>query len=168
MIKIFTDGSTKIKNKKGFSNKGGFGYVVYQDNIIIDAFSKQVENTTNNEMELTALITAIEKYGTSETWDCPIIYSDSMYAINCLTLWGQTWKNNQWKKSNNQTIENLELVKKGISLLDSGNYNVEIQYCKGHNGIEGNELADKLATREITVEEILYNKKGENNEKTNL
>ena len=67
MIKIFTDGSTKIKNKKGFPNKGGFSYIVYQDNIIIDAFSKQVENTTNNEMELTALIAAIEKYGTSET-----------------------------------------------------------------------------------------------------
>ncbi len=155
MITIYTDGSTREKNQRGASNKGGYGYVVYDDNIIIDAYSEQVENTTNNEMELMALIAVIEKYGTEEDWGCPEVYSDSMYAINCLTNWAYTWELNNWYRANGKPIENLALVQKGYSLLKSNTHNVNINYCKGHNGIEGNELADKLATGEISAEEVL-------------
>ena len=156
MITIYTDGSTRKKNKRGANNEGGFGYIVYDENgKIIDAYSEQVENTTNNEMELTALVSVIEKFGIEDTWDCPIIYSDSMYAINCLTVWSQSWKQNGWKRANGENIENLPIIKRGVELLDSGKHNVTIEYCKGHNGIEGNELADKLATGEISTEEVL-------------
>ena len=156
MITIYTDGSTREKNKRGASNKGGFGYVVFDEyNYIIDAYSEQVEDTTNNEMELTALVKAIEEFGTEDSWDCPLIYSDSMYAINCLTVWGPNWKLNDWKRANGENIENLPIIKKGIELLESGKNNVSIEYCKGHSGIKGNELADKLATGAITAEELL-------------
>ena len=153
-IKIFCDGSTRISNKKNTNNIGGYGYIVYNDNIIIDAFSEQRNNTTNNEMELTALVTVIEKYGTNDAWNCPTIYTDSQYAIKCLTVWGQKWAVNDWKKSDGQIIENLKLIQKGYNLLSDGKHCVNIEYCKGHNGIEGNELADKLATGTMAIKEI--------------
>jgi ribonuclease HI len=157
MLKIYCDGSTKIKNQKGVDNKGGFGYIVYKNDKIIDAYSEQVNNTTNNEMELTALINVIKKYGTEDPWDAPTIYSDSRYATQSLTKWIYTWSSNNWKTSTRQPVENLELIKEGYKLLQSGKYNVNIEYCKGHNGIIGNELADKLAKGEITPEEVLKN-----------
>ena len=150
---IYTDGSTRIQNKKGANNIGGYGYVVYKDGQIIDAFGKQVENTTNNRMELMALNEAIQKYGTKDPWDAPIIYTDSRYALMCLTDWGKTWERNNWIKSDNKEPENLDLVKRGVYLLEF--FNAELKKCDGHTGIEGNELADKLATGLISSEEIL-------------
>lgn len=156
MITIYTDGSTREKNQRGVNNKGGFGYIAYDETgAIIDAYSKQVENTTNNEMELNALVLAILNFGIEDEWDCPTIYCDSMYAINCLTVWGPTWQKNGWVRAGGKSIENLEIIKTGIAALQSGKYNVNIEYCKGHNGIEGNELADKLATGTIMPEEVL-------------
>ena len=57
---IYTDGSTRIRNQKGALNKGGYGFVVYKNDFIIDAYGEQVDNTTNNRMELTAIINGIE------------------------------------------------------------------------------------------------------------
>lgn len=155
MLTIYTDGSTREKNQRGASNKGGFGYVVYENGNIIDAYSEQIENTTNNEMELMALVNVIERFGTEDTWGCPEVYSDSMYAINCLTNWADNWELNNWYRSNGKPVENLALIQKGHALLKSNTHNVNISYCKGHSGIEGNELADKLAVGEITAEEVL-------------
>ena len=155
MLTIYTDGSTRIKNQKGADNEGGFGYVVYDDGCIVDAYSEQVKNTTNNRMELMALLNVIRKYGTVYTWGCPQVYSDSIYAINCFTVWGPNWRKNNWTRSNGQTIENLDIIKEGVVLLESGDYNITIDHIKGHNGFIGNELADKLATGAITPEEVL-------------
>lgn len=157
MIKIYTDGSTRELNKKGAENKGGYAYVVYNDDTLIDAFSEQVNNTTNNEMELKALIKAIKNYGSKDPWDAPTIYSDSRYAVQSLTNWAYKWSNNNWKTSARHPIENPELIKEGFKLLQSGNYYVNIEHCKGHNGIKGNELADKLAKGDMTPEEVLKN-----------
>ena len=151
---IYVDGSAQ-KNQKNINNIGGFGYVVYNNNIIIDAYSKQVTNTTNNEMELTALVNVIKKYGTTDPWEAPSIYSDSRYAIQCLTVWAYKWSINNWKTSTKQPIENLVLIKEGFELLCSGNYCVNIEYCKGHSGILGNEIADRLATGRLSPEEVL-------------
>lgn len=156
MLTIYTDGSTRINNKRGVNNIGGYGYIVYnKDNEIIDAYSEQVENTTNNRMELMALLSVIKKYGTEDTWDCPTVFTDSQYALMCFTSWGSTWKTNGWVRSNGEKIENLDLIQEGINLIESGKYNVNIQKCSGHNGIEGNELADKLATGKIMPKEII-------------
>ena len=145
----------KIKNKTRLKNDYYIHRRKHKREKFIDAYSEQVENTTNNEMELMALIAVIEKYGTEDDWGCPEVYSDSMYAINCLTNWAYTWELNNWYRANGKPIENLALVQKGYSLLKSNTHNVNINYCKGHNGIEGNELADKLATGEISAEEVL-------------
>lgn len=157
-IKIFCDGSTRISNKKGTNNEGGFGYVVFdsETNYIIDAYSKQVKNTTNNEMELYALYYAIAHYGTKDEWDCPEIYSDSQYAINCATVWGRKWMANDWRKSDGKPVENQQIIYDIHQLLASGNFHVNINYIKGHSGIIGNELADKLATGTMTAEEVYF------------
>ena len=150
---IYTDGSTRIKNKKGANNIGGYGYVVYDGEQLIDAFGEQVENTTNNRMELTALNEAIQKYGTKDPWEAPIIYTDSQYALMCLTVWGKSWERNGWLRSNNKEPENLDLVQRGIYLLEF--FNAVLKKCDGHSGIIGNELADQLATGLISSEEVL-------------
>lgn len=155
---IYTDGSTRINNKKGADNIGGFGYVVYDKdtNYIVDAYSKQVKNTTNNKMELLALYYAIASYGTEEEWMCPEIYSDSQYAINCITVWSKTWAQNGWKNSKGDLVENLDIISAILKLINSGKYHVNFNYCKGHSGIKGNELADKLATGEMSVDDVYY------------
>ena len=157
-IKIFCDGSTRISNKKGTNNEGGFGYVAFdsETNYIIDAYSKQVKNTTNNEMELFALYYAIAHFGTKDEWNCPEIYSDSQYAINCATIWGPRWVANDWRKSDGKPVENQKIIYAILQLLNSGNFHVNINYIKGHSGILGNELADKLATGTMTAEEVYF------------
>ena len=157
-IKIYCDGSTKIKNKKGVENIGGFAYVVYdtESGYIIDVYNQLVKNTTNNAMELCALYYAISHYGTPEEWNCPTIYSDSKYAINCATVWNKTWKENDWINSAGKQIENLDIIKLIDEVLSSDQYNVNIEYCPGHSGIKGNELADALAKGDITPAEVFY------------
>ena len=157
-LKIFCDGSTRISNKRGAENIGGFGYVVIdsETNYILDAYSKTKKNTTNNEMELFALYYAIAHFGTKDQWDCPTIYSDSQYAINCATVWGDKWAKNGWITFSGKPIENKSTIVSIYNLLHSGNFNVNIEYCKGHSGILGNELADKLATGEMTPLEVYF------------
>jgi ribonuclease HI len=157
-IKIFCDGSTRINNKKGAKNEGGFGYVAFDSktNYIIDAYSKQVKNTTNNEMELYALYYAIAHFGTADDWGCPEIYCDSQYAINCATVWGRKWMVNNWMKSDGKPVENQQIIYDIHKLLASGKFRVNINYIKGHSGIIGNELADKLATGVMTPEEVYF------------
>lgn len=157
-VKIYVDGSTKVQNKRGVENIGGFGYVAFdtKTNYIIDAYSKTQKNTTNNEMELFALYYAIAHYGTRDSWDCPTIYSDSQYAINCATVWSEKWAANNWLTFSKKPIENKSTIISIYKLLQSGKFNVNIEYCKGHSGILGNELADKLATGEMTREEVYF------------
>ena len=140
MIEIYTDGSA-IKDKYG-----GFGVVVYKDGKIIDYYSKREENTTNNICELKAILYALIKYGKYSP--TPIVYSDSSYAINCLETWRPTWKSKGWVKYDNKPIKNLELIQAYDELKEKG-YNIILKKVKGHDNIEGNELADQLATGKI-------------------
>lgn len=155
MVTIYTDGSTRIKNKKGENNIGGFGYVVYNESgYIVDAYSEQVENTTNNRMELMALFKVIEKYGSDSIFGANTVYTDSIYAMKCITEWADVWNKNDWKTSKNTPVENQDLIKPMYELYWKDHF-IIIKKCDGHSGIEGNELADKLATGTITPEEVL-------------
>lgn len=154
---IFTDGSTRIRNKKGALNQGGYGVVVYENNIIIDAFGKQVKNTTNNRMELTAIKEALKRYGTSpDNWDAPTIYTDSSYCVMSLTKWIHTWKADNWIRPGGKPVENEDLMKELYELLYVKDRFGHITKCSGHSGIVGNELADKIATGEMTPVEVYF------------
>lgn len=139
-MKIFTDGSANPN-----PGPGGYGVVLMneEETKVIDVFSNQEENTTNNIQELKALIVAfvIAK-------SCPdkhfTVYADSAYAIGVFTQWAASWKRNGWKKSDKQPIKNLNLIQQGYELYCALN-NCEIKKVKGHENNIGNELADALA-----------------------
>ena len=139
---IYTDGSCQ-KNP----GPGGFGVVVLDDNEnLIRQYSERCENTTNNREELKAILWAFLKYGNKENQI--IIYSDSAYCVNTLTNWMFSWEKNNWKKSDNKTPENLDLIKPFFKHLQNGFF-IDLRKVKGHAGNKWNELADQLATGKI-------------------
>ena len=149
---IYTDGSSK-----GNPGPGGYGVIVYENNEIIHAYSKHFDKpVTNNQMELAAILYALIHYGKGNI--TPTVYSDSAYAVNTLTSWMYSWQKNGWLKKDNREPENLDLIKAYYDLTLQG-YSIVLQKCNGHVGIEGNELADKLATGQIEIDVILKERK---------
>lgn len=150
---IYTDGSAHPN-----PGPGGYGVVVYDnENKIIDAYAHYEENTTNNIQELKAILWAMINYGIKETNNDfiqpNIVYSDSSYAVNTFNSWMFSWSKNNWLTASKKTPENLNLIKAYYDLYNKG-YRIDLRKIKGHNNIEGNELADKLATGKITPKEV--------------
>lgn len=152
---IYTDGSCQGNGKS--ENTGGFGVVVLDNNEnLIYNYSKQTTNTTNNREELKAILYAMLQHGQKELqpWEVkrleapPIVYSDSAYAVNTLTNWMFNWERNGWKKADNKTPENLDLIQAYFSLYQEG-YRIDLRKVKGHNNNKWNEMADQLATGQI-------------------
>ena len=135
---IYTDGACK-----GNPGVGGWGAILeYKDkNKKIYGYD---ENTTNNRMELTAAIRAL---GVLKEKSKVIIYTDSKYVMNGITIWIDGWKKNNWKTSNKKDVKNIDLWK----LIDKLNsfHAVEWKWVKGHSGNTGNEMADELANLAI-------------------
>ncbi len=149
MITIYTDGSCS-KNP----GPGGFGVVVVKDNKVIAAYQEKEDNTTNNRMEMKAIIYALETYGTDPSdFTAPIVYSDSSYCVNSFTNWIKSWKANGWARAGGKKLENLDLIKTYDMLCR--NYKIDLRKIKGHAGEMYNELADALATGRMTVEEVI-------------
>ena len=137
-IKIYTDGACS-----GNPGKGGWGALI-QENDDETKISGSAMNTTNNRMELTAVIKALEFYEKPREIE---IFTDSKYVMQGITEWIKNWKNNQWKTSQKKDVKNKDLW----LLLDlaSEKHNIEWNWVKGHAGNYGNEIADKLATQAI-------------------
>ena len=140
--KIFTDGSSR-----GNPGPGGWGLIILneQEDKVIFTECDRENPTTNNRMELTAILCALQ-YAESHPDDTFIIYSDSAYAVNSCNVWMRGWAANGWKNSKKQIVENLDLVQAIYNLLSRDFFNAEVRKCDGHSGIVGNELADALAT----------------------
>ena len=145
---LFTDGSCSFN-----PGPGGFAVVGLNDEAeVIYAYSKKATQTTNNRMELFAILHAMQRFGHSNT---PLtLYSDSTYAVKTLNDWMFAWAAKGWKTARNATPENLDIVKEYYDLYQKG-YRLNLVHVRGHNKIFGNELADKLATGKITPEEVL-------------
>lgn len=146
---IYTDGST-FKNGSPEA-EGGFGVAVYKGEInqpedweLVEIYAERVTNTTNNRMEMSAILWALEHYGaTPADFFIPIVYTDSKYSLNSFTTWRERWKRNNWRRANGKEIENKDLVIKYDNLIKKKL--IELRYVKGHSGNKGNELVDKLA-----------------------
>lgn len=161
---IYTDGSALKNGAK--DAKGGFGVVVCEvwgdenpeQYTVIDAYAERAEGTTNNRMEMSAILWALEKYGGVEHrgngFLIPVVYSDSQYCVNSFTQWIKNWKANGWVRPGGKKLENLDLIKRYDELLGQGQQ-IALQYIKGHAGKVWNEIADQLATGRITPEEVL-------------
>ena len=131
MIKIFTDGSSR-----GNPGPGGYGVVMlYKGNR--KELSEGYKITTNNRMELTAVIKALEAIKTNNIK--VTIYSDSKYVVESIEK-GWIWN---WEKKNFKKKQNIDLWKQFIPLYKK--FNIKFVWVKGHAGIKENERCDELA-----------------------
>ncbi len=85
------------------------------------------------------------------------IYSDSKYSIDCITNWAYGWKKKGWKKKGGE-IKNLELIQQAHALFEDLKEKINILHVKGHVGVEGNELADRMAVYTIISKAKEYQK----------
>lgn len=172
MYNIYTDGSTRRNGKDG--NIGGYAFVVYDtwQERVVDAYAKiNIENTTNNKMELTAILSALfmwEKRMRNKDQKREIyLYSDSQYALNSLFVWSKGWANNGWKTATGTKVKNLDLIKPFydkqwgpfLKNVNEGKRNswskFYYQWVQGHSESTLNIIADKLATGELTPEKVI-------------
>lgn len=151
MIKIYTDGSAHPN-----PGPGGYGIFGFDDETgeILTISGHQYEHTTNNAMELTAIVNAFENFGRTNYKDYNVtIYTDSAYAYNTFTKWIFDWQKRGWKKADKKEPENLDIVKRYWSFYQHG-WRINFELIPGHSGDRFNDLADKLATGKITVQEV--------------
>lgn len=135
MIEIYTDGACR-----GNPGPGGWGALLrYKGKE--KTFHGGEANTTNNRMELTAVIKALEALNRT---GCQIrIYSDSKYVLNGINEWIANWKKRGWKTAAKKPVLNAELWQQLDALV--AQHDIEWQWVKGHSGHPGNERADALA-----------------------
>lgn len=143
MVHIYTDGSSR-----GNPGPGGYGVVVMNEaeDRIFATFDGTAAHTTNNRMELQAIITAINKYLENTPNETAIIYTDSSYAEKSINQWMNNWYFNDWKNSKGKTIENLDLIFTLHKYYNKDFIRWQVVKINGHAGIVGNELANALAT----------------------
>ncbi len=140
-VVMYTDGACR-----GNPGPGGWGVVLsYQDNRkTLHGYDPE---TTNNRMELTAVIEGLRALNRS----CDVeIYTDSKYVMQGISEWIANWKRNGWKTAAKKPVKNYDLWQ----LLDKevAVHSIDWNWVKGHSGIEGNELADQLANAAIDAE----------------
>lgn len=146
-IIVFTDGS--------FSKKSGkilCGYGVYFPNGELPNISRPFKrgNKTNQRAELFAIYVALVLIKKNFNYNRIKIYTDSEYSIKSLTIWNKIWEENGWKTSNNKPVENTDLIKPIVDILNKQKGKVIFVHVRSHTGSTdsislGNEKADQLA-----------------------
>ena len=147
---IYSDGACS-----GNPGEAGSGLAVYSSNSKpILYYGAYVENGTNNIAELNALYKALLICESNPNYT-NTIFSDSKYSIDCICTWAYGWKAKGWTKKGGE-IKNLELIKEAHLLYEKIKNNLTIKHVKGHAGIEGNELADRMAVYTIKAKNESY------------
>ena len=142
-VTIYCDGACSGNQFK--SNTGGWAAILkYKDHV--KHVSGAESNTTNQRMEITACIKALEQLKPNGIK--VEVYSDSAYLVNCIIQgWYKTWQKNGWKNAAKKPVENRDLWEKLLGLLSQ--YEVNFHKVQGHSGNSQNELADTLARKAI-------------------
>jgi ribonuclease HI len=138
-VEIFTDGACS-----GNPGAGGWGAILrYKD--VEKELSGGEENTTNNRMELMAVIAALSALKKT----CNIsLYTDSQYVMKGITEWMANWKQNGWHTAHKkQEVKNIDLWQKLDELVNR--HEIRWVWVKGHNGHAENERCDALARAEV-------------------
>lgn len=144
-VYIYTDGSCS-----GNPGPGGWGAIL-KHNSKVKKISGGNSDTTNNRMEITAVIEALKALKVP----CNVfLYTDSQYVCNSINNgWVNSWKKRGWRKSDNKPALNVDLWEELLTLLEK--HNVEFNWVKGHNGHPENEECDSMAVEQTTI----YSKK---------
>lgn len=141
-VEIFCDGACS-----GNPGPGGFGCILRSGDREKE-LSGADPDTTNNRMELTAVIEALA----SLKRRCAVtVYTDSEYVKNGITSWIHNWKARGWKTADRKPVKNVELWQR-LDTLNAA-HDVRWRWVRGHAGDPGNERADALANR--GVDEVL-------------
>lgn len=137
-IRIYTDGACS-----GNPGKGGWGAILVYKNNEKEISGGEIK-TTNNRMELTAVINALSVLKEP----CEVILTtDSKYVCDSITKgWVYSWQKNSWKKADKKPALNVDLWQKLLPLLET--HSVTFKWVKGHDGHEYNERCDTLAVNE--------------------
>ena len=134
---VFTDGCCEPN-----PGPGGWGAVKAIDGQIVEEQHGQEKQTTNNRMELRALIEGYKMLRQDE--DLPV-FSDSALCVNTITKWAAAWERNGWTRGKKrEEIKNLDLVKE-LHELARSHRKAELQWIRGHAGSRWNEYADALS-----------------------
>ncbi len=144
-VDIYTDGACS-----GNPGKGGYGVVMLYNGARKE-LSAGYEKTTNNRMELLAVIKALEALKER----CAVsLYSDSKYVVDAVTKgWAKKWKANGWKKADKSRALNIDLWERLLDLLDF--HEVKFIWVKGHADNKENERCDFLAREALGGEGLL-------------
>ena len=147
-IEVYTDGACS-----GNPGKGGYAFVILYGEKEILKLSGCDEQTTNNRMELKAIVRSLQ-HVISEFREMKdvlvVIHSDSAYCINPVDKgWINFWSKNNWKTKSNEQIKNDDLWKQLYEILQTKKFKFEFVKVKGHSGIKHNEMVDKAAKSAI-------------------
>jgi len=134
LIEVYTDGSCL-----GNPGTGGWAFLILNDGRITNHFGYQLD-TTNNQMELTAAINALEFIKEN---DEIILFTDSIYLKNGITSWITNWKKNNWKNSQKKEVKNIDLWIK-LDVLNSQK-KIIWKWVKAHDINDHNNRVDLLA-----------------------
>ena len=137
-IEIFTDGACR-----GNPGKGGWGAFIRSNGKEESIYGGE-NDTTNNIMELTAAIKALEYLPENSS---AVLTTDSKYVMQGITEWIKNWKSRGWKTANKKPVLNQELWQRLDTLTNL--HTIKWQWVKGHSGHRENEIADQLANKGI-------------------
>ncbi len=138
VVVIYTDGACR-----GNPGPGGWGGILNYKGIEKELYGAE-KHTTNNRMELMAVIKALEILNQTCLVD---LYSDSSYVLKGITDWMPNWKKRGWKTASKTAVKNEDLWRRLDALIV--NHQIEWRWVKGHSGNIGNERADQLANKGI-------------------
>jgi ribonuclease HI len=151
VLKIFTDGGCS-----GNPGPGGWAYVMvlrtFQGEKVVASAKGSQPHTTNNRMELTAVISSLRAIKTmSGIPHHALVCTDSQYVQKGITEWIQKWKKNSWRTSDKKPVKNQDLWMELDSL--SGELSLDWEWVKGHAGNTYNELCDRMTQEAIYSEQ---------------
>jgi ribonuclease HI len=135
-ITIYTDGACK-----GNPGPGGWGALLKSGATEKELFGGE-RLTTNNRMEMTAVIEALSALKRP----CEVtLFIDSQYVLKGITEWVPGWKARGWRTASKEPVKNVELWQKLDELVATSGHKIDWRWVRGHNGDPGNERADALA-----------------------
>ncbi len=154
IVDIYTDGACS-----GNPGSGGYGTILRYKDATGNYHEKELtagfKDTTNNRMELMAVIVGLEALKKP----CKIkIYSDSKYIIDAFEQkWIDNWQRNNWKSANKKPVKNVDLWTRLLAAMEK--HEIELIWIKGHAGHEFNERCDRLAVASSKSDNLLDDNK---------
>jgi ribonuclease HI len=150
-ITVYTDGASR-----GNPGRGGWGASIISSEGKVFELGGHEPETTNNRMEMSAVRGALSFIEERKLMGDMVIYTDSAYVLNGITMWMYGWEKNDWKTKTGEPVLNQDIWKELLVLMFrmKKTHGVDFVKVKGHSGIIGNERVDTIATAYADGERI--------------